>query len=260
MMPTNALPQTPRTAWTAACLGLLLLFAAAPLAAAERTVSETYELTPNGRISLQNLNGNVSIEGWDRDEVSLEAQIEASSRDSVDALKIEVDADPDRLRIETDSPNRRGGWGRDWARVNFTLKVPRGAELSEISLVNGSLDLRELSGDIEASLVNGNLDARELSGSLELSSVNGSIDLELERLGSGQRLDVESVNGSIDLILPGDADAEIEASTVHGRISNDFGLRVDKGEYVGSDLSGRLGNGSARVSLENVNGSIDIKR
>src|SRR5205085_1607912 len=43
-------------------------------------------------------------------------------------------------------------------------------------------------------------------------------------------------------------------------ISNDLGLPVREGEYVGRELAGRLGQGGARVGLNNVNGSIQIKR
>ena len=63
---------------------------------------------------------------------------------------------------------------------------------------------------------------------------------------------------------PGDGfvspDVDIEASTVHGRIRNDFGLEVDRGEYVGRSLRGSVGSGGARIDLSNVNGSIDIRR
>ena len=258
MTPLQTRLQTSRSHRLAAALAALLL--AAPAIAAERTVNETHPLTNSGRLSLDNVNGNVEIIGWDRDELSLEASIRGENGKTVDGVEIDVDVKGDRIHIETDYPDSRGGWGRNWAEVDFKLKVPRGAELAEISLVNGSLELRGLSGSVEASLVNGNLDARELSGSVELSSVNGSVDLTLDRLGAGQRIEIESVNGSIDLRLPGSSDAEISAETVHGRIKNDFGIKVEKGEYVGSDMRGTLGNGSARVSLENVNGSIDIRR
>lgn len=254
--PRTARPRTARA--LAAAIALVAL--TAPAFAAERIVKETYPLTEKGRLSLDNINGDVEIKGWDRAEVYLEARIRGGSSKTLDGVEIDVDVHSDRIHIETDYPDSRSGWGRDWAEVDYLLKVPRGAELSEISLVNGSLRVENVAGNVEASLVNGNLEARGLAGSVELSSVNGSVDLALDRLGAGQRIEVESVNGSIDLQLAGEPDAEISAETVHGRISNDFGLKVDKGEFVGSDLRGRLGSGSGRVSLENVNGSIRIRR
>ena len=37
--------------------------------------------------------------------------------------------------------------------------------------------------------------------------------------------------------------AEIRAETVNGRISNDFGIEVKKGKYVGSSMNGSIGGG-----------------
>jgi hypothetical protein len=37
-------------------------------------------------------------------------------------------------------------------------------------------------------------------------------------------------------------------------------LTVDDGQYVGHSLSGQIGSGGAKVRLNNVNGSIAIKR
>jgi DUF4097 and DUF4098 domain-containing protein YvlB len=61
------------------------------------------------------------------------------------------------------------------------------------------------------------------------------------------------------LIIPSDANAIIRAGTVHGAITNEFGLKVQHGEYVGHDLSGQLGTGGVRIKLGNVNGGISIR-
>lgn len=241
---------------------LSVLCAALPALAAERTVVETFDLGKGGRISLSNINGDVTVEGWDGTEVEVRAEISSRSRDSVERTRIDFDHDGSDLEIEVELSNSRGGWlgSNDGASVEFWLKVPRDANLEDLSLVNGSLDIRDVGGQIEASLVNGGLDAYGLRGDAELSTVNGSIDVRFDRLDGTQRIDIESVNGSIDLFLPADANAEVNAETVHGRISNDFGLHVDKSGWVGQELRGKLGNGSARINLDNVNGSIDIRR
>ena len=59
--------------------------------------------------------------------------------------------------------------------------------------------------------------------------------------------------------LPADADVQVSADTLNGGISaGDFGLEVEKG-FVGSDLNGSIGNGSARLNLDTVNGAIKIR-
>ncbi|MCG8455543.1 MAG: DUF4097 family beta strand repeat-containing protein [Holophagales bacterium] len=237
-------------------LGLLLLVPSLSTAA-ERTFAETYPLEKGGSVELSNINGDVRITGWDRQEVQVEATISSGSRSSVDDVEIDVDATRGRISIEAEYKNKNNrGWRYRNADVEFRLKVPRTARLDEISLVNGSLELEGVAGEVEISLVNGNLEARGLTGNAELATVNGSIDAYFSNLD--RDVDVESVNGSIDVYLPAGIDADVDASTVHGRIRNDFGLEVDDSGYVGQELRGRIGSGGARISLENVNGSISI--
>jgi DUF4097 and DUF4098 domain-containing protein YvlB len=78
-------------------------------------------------------------------------------------------------------------------------------------------------------------------------------------LNETKAISLGSVNGPVTLIIPSDSNAVIKADTVHGGISNDFGLPVRRGEYVGRDLAGQLGQGGARIKLGNVNGPITIK-
>jgi DUF4097 and DUF4098 domain-containing protein YvlB len=77
--------------------------------------------------------------------------------------------------------------------------------------------------------------------------------------GSVQRVNAEAVNGKITLLVPPEASARIEAETVNGSIDcDDFGLEAEKG-FVGRDLSGEIGGGDAKVSLDTVNGSIKVR-
>ncbi len=83
---------------------------------------------------------------------------------------------------------------------------------------------------------------------------------EFDRLNSGDRISLNTVNGEANLIIPSDSDATIRANSLNGKITNDFGLPVSKGQFVGRDLSGRLGNGEAQLKLNSVNGNLSILR
>jgi len=241
------------------------LFLALPLAAAGLQFTEdstfTYPLTADGRISLDNVNGDVKIEAWDRDEVQIDAVKKGRSQASLDAAKIAIDARADRVHIETRYGDGHLQGGRhDAASVDYTLFVPRGAELDEIELVNGSLTLDGVAGDVAASLVNCEVRARGLTGNAEISTVNGTLEITLAELDAGRKVELSSVNGSLRLAVPAGAGGELEAATVHGDIRNDFGLEVDRSGFVGKSLEGTLGGGGARIELSNVNGSIDVRR
>jgi DUF4097 and DUF4098 domain-containing protein YvlB len=229
---------------------------------------QTYRLAPGGRVSLENITGTVRVVGWDRDEVKVDAVKRANMAEKLAEAEIRVDATADSVRIKTRYPTGSTSWSFDGDRpradnpasVDYTLSVPRGARIDSIETINGALDLEGLNGDVIASSINGKLTARRLTGEVKLSVINGRLEATFDRLDNSKPLTLSSVNGPVVLFLPSDAQADLRASTVHGAINNDFNLPVRKGEYVGRDLAGRLGAGGTRVKVNNVNGSINIRR
>src|SRR2546421_4177635 len=257
-------------------LGLMLL-ATLSLTAADSTRAQssrpevteefhqTYPLTADGRVSLTNINGDVRVAAWDRNEVKVDAVKRAYTQERLKEAKINVEAGPNSVNIETEYPDYN--WSRnDYERhenpasVEYTLTVPRGSRLEDISLVNGGLTIEGVAGSVHASSVNGRVVARGLTGTVTLSVVNGRLEATLDRLNDSGTVSLASVNGPLVVTIPSDSNATVRASTIHGQISNDFNLPVREGEYVGRDLEGRLGQGGARVRLGNVTGSITIRR
>jgi len=223
---------------------------------------QTYAITSDGRIELDNINGPVHISSWDRNEVKVDAVKYADTKERLDEAKIEIDSGKDYLSIRTKYPDHNNNW--NWgshnnpASVEYTLTVPRTASLDEIKLINGALDLTGIAGEVRASCINGRLEAHDLSGRAKLSTINGRLDARFAQL-SGQDVELNSVNGSLELTIPSDSNAEVDASTVSGGISNDFGLRVNDHRFVGHDLRGELGKGGSRIHLSDVNGRIEIR-
>jgi DUF4097 and DUF4098 domain-containing protein YvlB len=137
------------------------------------------------------------------------------------------------------------------------LHVPQNADIDKVNLVNGTLDVKQISGEITANLVNGKLRASDLAGTADLSTVNGTIDANYTSLNNVRRIKLGSVNGTLNLLLPQSPNADVSASAVNGSISTDFPLTV-KGHFVGKSVSGTLGSGGVEIELNNVNGSIHI--
>lgn len=224
---------------------------------------QTYPLSATGRVALSNINGSVRISAWDRNEVKVDAVKRASTQERLREAEINVSASSGAIEIETEYPDYRwrdGERHENPASVEYTLTVPRGARIEEVSLVNGGLDIDGVSGPVHASSVNGKVTARGLTGPVNLSVVNGRLEATLDSVGGSGSVNLSAVNGPLVATIPSDSNATVHADTVHGSITNDFNLPVRVGEYVGRELAGRLGQGGTRVSLNNVNGSIQIKR
>jgi len=256
-------------AWLGATLGTLcalLTFALSAHASDHRGAlteefHQTYVISADGHVELDNINGDVHISSWDRSEVKVDAIKYADTKERLDEAKIEVSAGKDYVSIRTKYPEHDHNW--TWgshnnpASVEYTLTVPRTIALDEIKLINGALDVTGVSGEVRASCINGHLEARDLSGHAKLSTINGRMDARFSQL-SRKDVDLNSVNGGLELTIPSDSNADVEASTVSGGISNDFGLHVNS-HMVGHSLRGELGSGGAHIKLSNVNGHIEIR-
>ena len=223
---------------------------------------QTYPLTANGRVALENINGPVHITTWDQNQVKVDAVKRASDEERLKNAEIRVSAHPDSISIETHYQRsddwKDGDHHHNPASVEYTLTVPRNVRLDEIKLINGSLDISGVSGEVRASCINGRLTARGLGGDAKLETINGHLDANFARLQSNP-IELSSVNGRVELTLPSDAKASIEASTVHGGIDNDFGLHINNHRFVGHDLRGELGGGGTQIRLRNVNGRIEVR-
>ncbi|MFF8995202.1 DUF4097 domain-containing protein [Streptomyces sp. NPDC014983] len=144
--------------------------------------------------------------------------------------------------------------------------------------VTGDTALVGLSGPVQANTVSGNLEAQAVTGELRFASVSGDLTV-IEGSGPSVRADsvsgsmivdldpdgptdvhLTSVSGEIAIRLPHPADAEVEANTASGRISNAFeGLRVH-GQWGAHKITGRLGAGTGRLRATTVSGAIALLR
>lgn len=243
------------------CLGIALAVVMVGTAQAEDLREEfhkTYQLSADGRVSLQNINGAVKIVGWDKNIVQLDAVKTADTREKLQEAQIAVDATASSIKIKTEYPHRDNY--NNPASVQYTLQVPRRARIDSVRAVNGAVSVHGVQGFINASSVNGEVKGAQLSGEVKLSSVNGRVFADVAQ-SSSNPIELNAVNGSVELMLPSDANAELSASTVHGNISNGFEIPVRHARFTGgSNLQAKLGSGLTRVKLSTVNGSIRLQR
>jgi DUF4097 and DUF4098 domain-containing protein YvlB len=215
---------------------------------------QSYPLAAGGRVALSNVNGSVVVNVWDQQTVRVQAVKEAESKEFLDKLRIEVKAATGRVEIETRYPE--GSHGH--LSVEYTLTVPKGAALDKVDLVNGDFTVSGLGGEVRAELVNGEAKLAGLAGNVSVEAVNGEVVVELDKLDATQLVKLETVNGGIELRLAAGIAADVEAETVNGHLSNEFGIPVNKHEYVGADMNGSIGSGGGEVRLETVNGRIAL--
>lgn len=127
--------------------------------------------------------------------------------------------------------------------------------------VSGSVEAQALTGDLRFHSVSGDLTVVEAAGSsVKAESVSGSMIVDVDATSSPSEISLTSVSGEIAIRLPHPADAEVEANTASGNVSNAFeDLRVG-GQWGAKRITGRLGAGNGRLKATTVSGSIALLR
>jgi len=236
-----------------------LLIATLAFAETKKEPTQTHSLKPGGYVSLDNINGDVTIEGWKKHEVRIDAVKKGNKKD-LDRIKVVISVDrwegKGWVSIETEYPKFSNNSGS----VDYTIKAPFDSILEDIELVNGNLKITGITGYLSLGTVNGSITTAGMAGNAWIQTVNGNLDLSFDKMTEGQAVDLESVNGTIAIQIPKKSNAHVDAETVNGNISSDFGLIVKKGKWIGSSMEGRVGSGGGRITIETVNGNIEIKK
>jgi len=213
---------------------------------------QIYSLGPNGRVTIQNQYGDVSILGWDRDDVLVEAVKRSTDPRQLDDARIVVEPADGTLSIRT---QYAGSDPQHAAKVEYRITVPRYASLEDVKLGNGGLVISGVAGPVKASSVNGSIKAEKLAGRADLSTINGQLEAYFDRVADGRPITLSSVNGPIKLLLPGGAQASLHARNVSGGIDTEFGrpARVN-----GAQQLSVVRQGGPQIHLTNINGGISI--
>lgn len=193
-----------------------------------------------GRVEIQNVEGDIMVD--------------------VGAAEVDVTGTKGPLSLDT-------GSGRVTVRdASGDLTIDSGSGgLSVDRLKGGTLRIDSGSGGVEGNDIEvAELEADVGSGGLRLyrvkspvvSAETGSGGITLELLADVQRLDVETGSGGATIRVPGTLSAEIEAETGSGGFSTDFEVVTRR---VGRNhLSGRIGDGKGRISIEAGSGSVRL--
>ena len=245
-----------RSRFGRSAFGLLLsLVFLAPLCfAVTREFTRTYPLRADGSLELNNVNGTVRIEGWDKDEVEVRAVKTTPDQESLlDLVAIDIEAKPNALSISTRYPAEEGVA----VAVDYVIHVPRHAQLSRISNVNGTLRVVSSESVGELHTVNGNIEVYEGSGNVRAHTTNGNVYLELKHPGDARGASAETTNGSVLLAIPADLPADLEARCMNGKFSSELPM-VMSGAEQPRVVHGKLGHGGAPIHLGTVNGAIRV--
>ena len=281
-------------------LGLLLLLSAAACwgeADFEQTevTERTYPASVIRTVSLENRNGSIDLQAWDRAEIQLKVtkRVKGWGLDQTEEILKEIQVEPihegETLTIRAVWPNH-WSWRVRSASVQYEIKLPRRMNVKTTSsngrvfasglegkqqysstngkiqvqgskgplkteTVNGTVEIEDARGAIEAQTKNGSIRTQNMQGRLRANATNGRVRASFSTPPDGEVV-LSTINGSVRLTLPAHTHANVVARTVNGSIATDFPLMVQG--KIGKKIEGKLGEGGPPITLSTVNGRIRI--
>jgi len=221
------------------------------------------KLAADQLVQVKGINGNIDAEGGSGDQVEVTAE---KSGPDADRVKIQVASTGDGVIIcaiypgssESCSPSWHAGNVRgDNTKVHFMIHMPKNLRFSGQN-VNGDVNAKGMGRVVRAESVNGSVQVSTTAWA-EAETVNGAIRAKVGNAAWRGTLSFKSVNGSVELEMPDDLSADVKFKSLNGRISSDFPITIS-GSFVGQSAKGRIGNGGRELSIETVNGSVQLKK
>lgn len=211
---------------------------------------------PDGRaLSVTLTVGSLRVRGESRADARIEIERTAPSEAALAQWPIGIDEAPSRVHVSLTPPDA----ATDPAyRTDVTLRVPRGAALGPLRLMEGPVDLHALDGAIDVEVQRGAIEGADLAGRLRLETQIGDIVLSRVAASPEGMIRLRTFNGDVRLGLRQvPADARILALALNGSIDSTIPLRT-KDSWGPRWGEATLGRGTPVISIDVVTGRIVI--
>jgi len=273
-------------------LAVLAACAKAPAAQAEEW-TKSYTVSGRVNVHVDTNDGSVRVYTADTKQVELKVIYNGYTLDK--NLTIESKQDGDRVNFSA-RETMHWSWGIHVNRqLRLEVRMPRNADLNvdsgdgsvEAEAIQGNLDIHTgdgrirvagAKGQIKLRTGDGSIEGRDLDGQINADSGDGHITLDGRfdtlniKTGDGSinahahpgskvtsAWSIRTGDGSVDLTLPGDLNANIDASTNDGRISLGIPITVE-GQFSNSQIHGKMNGGGQSLSIHTGDGSIRLNR
>jgi hypothetical protein len=219
---------------------------------AETTLTRSFSLSDEPRISIRNVSGSINISVWDNPQAEVKVTRRGSEGDRGFA--------PVFFRNDGGNLTVRTGDSRGSSDVRFELKLPRNVAELDITSVNGAIKLSDIEGEITVKNVSGQTDLTNIVGLRKAASVSGNISIVLKEWRD-QPLELNAVSGNISLQIKSNVNANLEATAATGTISVDelFGVTVER-QMVGQRARGKIAEGGETLRITTVSGNIKVSK
>jgi DUF4097 and DUF4098 domain-containing protein YvlB len=231
------------------------------------------------RLEITLLSGDISVEGYDGNEVIIVADAPIRGTDVAEpprpdglrriqssSVGLTVEETDNTVSVRMDfSPND----------ADIEIQVPRRTSV-KASLVNGGdVEIDSVTGEHELSNVNGDVIATDITGSAVINATNGDVRATFTTVDASRPMSFTSFNGDVDVTLPANLAADLIVASQQGDVFTDFDVQaqdepanIQRGGGPGRGYQARvskqsryaIGGGGPDIQLKTFNGDVMIRK
>ncbi len=210
-------------------------------ALAGEKINKVLDVSADAEVEIHNTRGNITIEGWDKNQVVVKGELDDLTE------KFVFETKNNKTLIKVVLPNRnsnaRSGNGSD-----LQILIPKTGRL-QFGGVSTDIAVTKIDKEVEISSVSGDIKLTNIAGKTYINSVSGDIVIN----GVADRLNISTVSGDVDAKVTA---RSIEVSAVSADIKvTTESIDVAQIETVSGNtrLRGNLTD-SGTIRLSNVSG------
>jgi hypothetical protein len=265
-------------------IAVLLFLASASLAqtTVKRTTYKTDSLDfgAGGTLVVNGApNGSVRIEGWNKNQIQIDAEIELNARTEAELDELaKVTGFVLEESIGRTAVNSIGTHDKSYMkrvakkfpkellglpfRIDYVIKVPRYCDLT-IDGGKGDLHVAGVDGMIKINFLDSNVKLDLVGGAIQATVGGGTVDVIIPtRSWRGRFADISLVSGTMNVSLPPSLNAEVDATILRsGKIDNtyaDLKPKTRKDAFTEKLIAAKSGSGGIPLKFTVGDGNLNI--
>ena len=159
------------------------------------------------------------------------------------------------------------------------------AGMGGVGMLEGDIDVKNISGDIEASTVEGDITLTDISGIVLANTIEGNIEITFKEYKKNKPMSFSTIEGDVDVTLPSALKADLKIKNLDGDVFTDFDIKVmavsteeqnsvnvksstrvdtfvwnNIGAMLGNNIYGKINGGGAEIRITTLDGNIYVRK
>ena len=242
--------------------------------------TESLDFGVGGTVSIVGApNGAITVEGWQKNEVEITAEIEVQAENESDLAQLAqvstyiLDESFGHLRISS-----VGVYDKQYLKsvakkfpknllgmplkIDYHIKVPTYCDL-EIDGGVGDLTLSNVEGALRIKVLESNAKLNLIGGTILATFGKGNVDIVIpNRSWRGRNADIQLATGIMTVQFPPNLSAYVDAQVLRtGQIENSYDILKprDRKKFTDKLINAKAGNGGAQLSFTVGDGTLKIQ-